>query len=111
MSAPKEFLPPPDTDKTTEAFKAGLAYAKDFIKNNSWRFAKTMPEHPHWYVVKESCSDPKAFEQVAIFIRRYGFDRYFFEMLLRYLLIDGYEYWTMGSPIAETIIINRALAK
>ena len=106
---PQEPLPPPDTDKTTEDFKTGLARVTEFIKNNSWRFAKTMPEHPHWYVVKDTCSDPKAFEEFAVFIRRFGFDRYFYEKLLRYFMIDEYKYWTMGNPIAETTVINRAL--
>jgi len=25
-----------------------------------------------------------------------------------YLIVDGYRYWTMGSPYEETIILNRA---
>ena len=28
-----------------------------------------------------------------------------------YLIIDGWKYWTMGAPIEETIIINRAEIK
>ena len=50
------------------------------------------------------------FEQAVVFIRTYG-ERRTFEPTGKssvYFDIDGRQYWTMGAPIEETIIINRA---
>ena len=35
---------------------------EDFIRNHKWTYAKTMPQSPHWYVVKEKCRDPEEFD-------------------------------------------------
>ena len=52
----------------------------------------------------------QSFEQAVAFIRANG-ERRMFEPTGRssvYFDIDGRQYWTMGAPIEETIIINRA---
>jgi len=80
---------------------------KKFIQNQCWTFAKTMPQWPHWYVVRckgntESFSNFASYINVNGEIRSWGNEKYI------YLDIDGYTYWTMGNPIDETTIINRA---
>lgn len=68
-----------------------------------------MPKHPHEYTLKEWNPDKKdMFEKFCIFIRENGYDDYFYRKKLRYYSLDGYKYWTMGSPTEETILINRA---
>ena len=74
-----------------------------------------MPQWPHEYTVREWRPElePQFFEFVEL-IRREGVvkpwpreapkPRYH----LTYLEIDGWEYWTMGAPLAETTVINRA---
>jgi len=82
---------------------------REYIKSVYWKYAKTMPEHPHEYTLKEWNPDKKdMFEKFCIFIREKGYDDYFYRKKLRYYNLDGYKYWTMGSPIEETILINRA---
>ena len=72
-----------------------------------------MPQWPHEYTVRKF-QDPKEeqaqFEQPVAFVRAHG-ERRTFEPTGRssiYFDIDGRQYWTMGAPIEETIIINRA---
>lgn len=80
----------------------------NFIEKNNWTFAKSMPKVPHWYVVRENCID-QDFVEFVNYIRLYGVPRRFFSKTYTYLDIDRYTYWTMGNPINETTIINRAL--
>lgn len=65
-----------------------------------------MPEWPHEYIVRENVDDD-LFVQTVEHIRKYGYVGNFYEKLLTYFEEDGLIYWTMGSPIDQTIIINR----
>lgn len=84
-----------------------------FIEERQWTFAKTMPQWPHEYTVRkfQDPNDEQAqFKEAVEFIRAHGARRTF-EPTGRssvYLDVDGRQYWTMGAPIEETIIINRA---
>jgi hypothetical protein len=80
----------------------------DFIANNTWTFAKTMPQWPHCYIVKDRV-DQKMFVQFVTFIREHGYKAKWHTQKNIYLNIGDYKYWTMGAPIEETTIINRAL--
>ena len=73
-----------------------------------WRFAKTMPQHPHWYTLRKDWSDPAEFEAIVQFIRDHGHKRRWGRATYTYLDIDGMQYWTMGEPSRSTILINRA---
>lgn len=81
---------------------------RDFIRRNSWTFAKTMPEHPHEYAVRGRVRDDRAFDAFVQTIRARGTKRRWGRATYTYLALDGLEYWTMGAPIDQTIIINRA---
>lgn len=90
--------------------------ARVHIAGARWQFAKTMPQWPHEYTVREWRPDLEGtFVRLADLIRREGVvkpwpadvvtPRYHHS----YLAIDGWEYWTtMGAPIPETTVINRA---
>jgi hypothetical protein len=81
----------------------------EFIQTSQWRFAKTMPEHPHEYVVRNWRPDKEpVFERFVMLIREEGYDARFFDATYRYLEIGGWNYWTMGNPLAETTVLNRA---
>lgn len=86
---------------------------KKFIGTRHWRYAKTMPQWPHEYSVRrfdDPAQDQVLFEEAVTFIRAHG-ERKRFEPTGKssvYLDIDGRQYWTMGAPVEETIIINRA---
>jgi hypothetical protein len=82
------------------------AVLRDFIATSKWTFAKTMPEWPHEYIVRERV-DENLFLQLVRHIRAHGYEGKFYQESYTYFDHDGMAYWTMGEPLEETIIINR----
>lgn len=82
------------------------AILREFIAYSKWTFAKTMPEWPHEYIVREWVNRV-LFEALVYHIRQYGFEGRFYQRVLTYFAHDGLLYWTMGETIEETMIINR----
>jgi hypothetical protein len=78
-----------------------------FIARARWIFARTMPASPHWYTLRRA-NPVQPFEAFVAFIRRHGYDAEYAGGLYRKLDTDGWSYWTMGAPLGETILINRA---
>ena len=78
----------------------------EFIKSSKWTFAKTMPEWPHEYIVREKV-DENLFMQLVLHIRTNGYEGNFYKMKITYYDYDEFVYWTMGAPLEETTIINR----
>ncbi len=81
----------------------------------SWRFAKTMPKHPHHYTLKRN-QDPELFEDVVWTIWLEGFDRQYLGRPWRSYNV-GVEHfvWVVARPspgrpppLEETILINGA---
>lgn len=79
---------------------------RKFIESSQWTFAKTMPEWPHEYLVRDRV-DRVLFEALARHIRQHGIEQCFYQRVLTYFAEDGLLYWTMGEPIEATTIINR----
>jgi len=73
-----------------------------------WTFAKTMPQNPHEYTLRKKWSGNMPFETVAQFIRDHGYVMRFGRSDYRCLDINGLRYWTMGAPLPQTTLINRA---
>lgn len=91
--------------------KKELNYAilRSMIARCQWTFAKTMPFAPHEYIVKDRC--PLTKEEFGYFVemeRHYGVKERWGRYNNPYLYIDDYKYWTMGAPLEETTVINRA---
>jgi len=84
---------------------------QEFVNNLAWTFAKTYADIcPHEYIVKDKL-DPVCqalFEEVVGFIREAGFEAQYKGRPGKYYILDGHYYWTMGEPIGQTTIINRA---
>jgi len=78
----------------------------NFIETEKWTFAKTMPEWPHEYIVRERV-DEQLFLKMVEHIREFGYEGKFYSKMIVYFNHNGFTYWTMGAPIEETIIINR----
>jgi len=72
-----------------------------------FRYAKTMPKFPHHYTLRKTW-DNHVFDEVVKAIRELGSPRMFGNREYIYYDFDGCTYWTMGSPIDQTILINRA---
>ena len=88
-------------------------YNKDdirkFIGKCQWTFAKTMPQWPHEYIVKNQCPlEAKEFEHFVWAQRVLGMPENWGPYRQPYLYIDGYKYWTMGCELEATTVINRA---
>lgn len=81
-------------------------HLRDFVDTERWTFAKTMPEWPHEYLVRDRV-DARLFEELVHHIRRHGSEQRFYHRVLIYFEEDGLLYWTMGEPVEETVIINR----
>lgn len=81
-------------------------HIRTFLQRETWTFAKTMPEWPHEYLVRERV-DGVLFEAMVIHIRAHGFEGRFYSKPITYFAEDGMVYWTMGAPLPDTIIINR----
>jgi len=79
---------------------------RDFVDTAEWTFAKTMPEWPHEYIVRERI-DENLFVRLVLHIRSNGFEGLFYDRKITYYEEDGLLYWTMGAPLEETIIVNR----
>jgi hypothetical protein len=94
------------TEETTEGGEDG----ESFVARAPWRFAKSMSEIPHEYTVRGQTPDDE-FNEFVLMIRRVGYKRRFGKTTYTYLNIGGHRYWTMGAPLGETTIINRALLR
>ncbi len=70
------------------------------------QFARTMPQNPHEYIHRRWC-DSGMFSRVVEFIRANGYDQKYGNSTYRCYDIRMNFYWTMGSPVEETIILNR----
>ena len=79
---------------------------RDFVNREAWTYAKTMPQWPHEYIVRERV-DEDLFVKLVKHIRTHGYEGNFYRRKIIYYDEDGLTYWTMGAPVEETIIINR----
>jgi hypothetical protein len=82
------------------------AELREFVERETWTYAKTMPEWPHEYIVRNRV-DEGLFVQLVEHIRTDGYEGDFYRRKITYFDEDGLTYWTMGAPVEETIIINR----
>jgi hypothetical protein len=77
-----------------------------FLAEEKWTFAKTMPDWPHEYLVRERV-DNALFERTVKHIRSNGYQGLFYQRSITYFEEAGLVYWTMGAPLEQTTIINR----
>jgi len=86
--------------------------AREFIAGRRWREAVTYRETaPHEYTVREWVTGARANQDFSHFVdlvRRFGYADFFYRVRHIYWAVDGFKYWTMGWPIEETTVINRA---
>lgn len=83
---------------------------KAFIDSSKWTYAKTMPEYPHYYIIRHPDNEVM-FVKTVEYIRMNGYEGFFYKQKNIYFDDAEYSYWTMGAPIEETTIINRCLKK
>lgn len=88
------------------------AWARGFIAQRRWREAVTYRKTaPHEYVVRtweKSARGNDDFDRFIVLIRRFGNADFYYKVRHLYWAIDEHKYWTMGWPVEETTVINRA---
>lgn len=80
-----------------------------WVDSVRWQFARTYAKKaPHEYTISAWRPELEArFKQCVVFIRKHGqVDRYHGRPFTVYYL-NGWKYWTMGSPLEATALINR----
>lgn len=82
----------------------------DCLLASKWIFAKTMPQHPHEYTLRKDWQFEGVlpWESAVQFIRDHSYDEYFYRKKMQRLNINDRKYWSMGAPLLDTILINRA---
>lgn len=79
------------------------------LLSKQWTFAKTMPQNPHEYTLRKKWTGDVPFEAVVQFIRDHGYKVRFGRSDYMCFDIGEHRYWTMGAPLSDTILINRAV--
>jgi hypothetical protein len=84
-----------------------LDFCRELIAKSRWIFAKTMPQNPHYYMLRKEYASDAEFVRFVEIIRRYGYRYQYGGYWYIQLDVDEWFYWTMGAPLEETILINR----
>ena len=80
----------------------------ELVNGASFKFAKKMPEKPHWYTIRAQWPEQE-FEEVVTVVQGYGFPRRWEKgKYYTSLTLNGHYYWTMGWKPPKTTILNRA---
>lgn len=102
-------LPAPQEGWGREAELAGVQV---LLETHEWRYAKTMPQHPHWYTLIDRHDwDAEEFYRCVQAIRLYGARVMWGRWPYVELVLGDYLYWTMGYPVRGTTLINRKPVK
>jgi len=84
--------------------KLELREVDEFIDVSHWQTSK---DGSHQYCLIKNCYSRPDFYAVVEYIREHGYPAKFYNKTYTYLNIGGFKYWTMGSPLDKTILINR----
>jgi hypothetical protein len=72
---------------------------KEFIEREHWTFAKTMPQWPHEYLVRDRV-DNRLFELMVQHIRNNGYLGHFYDRPITYYEESGRLYWTVSRQLS-----------
>jgi hypothetical protein len=95
--------------KKIEKFNDNLM--RNFINKFKWTYANTYAKIcPHEYIVKDKIDKGHwdSFAELVRYIREKGFTANYISMSREYYILDDHYYWTMGAPVEDTSILNRA---
>jgi hypothetical protein len=87
------------------------AQQRRFVAASRWTFAWTQRWWPHDYTTRAWAQErglESDFEAMVMTIRARGFADRFGRRTFVYLALDGFRFWSMGNPLPETTVLNRA---
>ena len=87
--------------KFAKPTKSEIARARAYIKAVDWRFARSMPQWPHWYVFREDGS-AREFDFVASLLKKFGYEDIWGRRTDSYMVIGRFKYWVIED------VLNRA---
>lgn len=90
--------------------RADLEWWRGLAPTLPWKFASTLAEHPHSYVVRGRALGAEDFTRAVRVIRTFGEPGKFYDQTYIYLTSDDTKWWTMGYSVEETTVINQAEA-
>lgn len=85
-----------------------IQFLTDKLPKADYKFAKSMADMPHSYSLKDNWLNKENFFLCVELIRTHGYQEEFLGKTYTYFDVGDYKYWTMGAPVKETILINRA---
>ena len=90
-------------ETVAEPVKEYIRLFENFADRLTWTFAKTMPEIPHYYIVRDNLAkeDHKTFDEFKLFIKKNGYTEDFHGKKYQYININKYKYWVIEN------ILNR----
>ena len=83
-----------------------VSAARSYIASAEWSFAKTMPDNPHWYAVRQRAQAARigeGHEALYRLCRDFHVDRWWHGRTYRTVDLDGFAYWIME----DGTVINR----
>ena len=90
------------TELTQEQFEAFIDQY-----DSRFRFAKTMANIPHAYIIRHEVKDER-FDLVTAFILKNGYQKKFYSRTYTYFDYKGHQYWTAGDGVKPDWVLNRA---
>jgi len=78
-----------------------------YINSMEWEFAKSMPQWPHCYVLREDGS-AREFDFVASLIERFGYSDRWNTRTSYYLVIGKFKYWVIDNVLNRAAPISNA---
>lgn len=83
---------------------------EELVNGMKWTFAKTMPENPHYYIVKQE-QDAVEYDRLYWYIFDHPTMVEYEGYTYKTATIGDYMYWIMTDDFVESRIINRKLLR
>lgn len=98
-----------------EMDNATMEEIRKFIGAVEWRYAKTMPQWPHYYnVLSWNPEKKEGFDKLVDAILHHGYKEPWPKppeksiRVVTYFNVDGWRYWVMSTKAEDVELINRA---
>ena len=98
--------------KPPKPAKHQISRARKYIDSMDWKFSRSMPQWPHYYIVRKWGS-PREFDFVDGLIEDFGYPDIWGNRTNYYLTIDTFKYWidddvlNRAAPISNAKVIRR----